>query len=458
MFQFDRRHFIKSGIATAAVTAVPFVAEGARSESGTTFIAGFGKADITPDRPVPTIYTKQNAPLISVIIDPIHARTTYMNKGDEKVVIVSCDLLALPTWFTDAVKDDLAQLGIPQDRVAINCSHTHTAPQIIFLRAIESTDDAYNNFVKDRIVQSVKDAMADAEPATIGFGKIDAPLNVNRLRIGRLNDVNSLDTPSGLVDQQLIVIRIHQSKSKTIGLIYNFAAHPLTVSANTNVISADYPGYTSAMLEAEPDIKFAQFAQGCGGSMNPRIHGDKTVTTEFARRLADYVKQASIGIRMQANPKLAMKTEAVHLPYGKIPTLQEVNSILAVEENKIPSSKTQLNLQWAKAAKQALEEGRNFKTADATFQGIRLGDIRIAVLPGEVFAAIGLAIKRQIGGNVITMAYSNNDEVGYIPIAEQFPLGGYEVEISPKRYGLFRWSPDIEKYYVSQAVALLQSL
>ena len=90
MFQFDRRHFIKSGIATAAVTAVPFVAEGAsRSESGTTFIAGFGKADITPDRPVPTIYTKQNAPLISMIIDPIHARTTYMNKGDEKVVIVS---------------------------------------------------------------------------------------------------------------------------------------------------------------------------------------------------------------------------------------------------------------------------------------------------------------------------------------------------------------------------------
>jgi hypothetical protein len=161
---------------------------------------------------------------------------------------------------------------------------------------------------------------------------------------------------------------------------------------------------------------------------------------------------------MQANPKLAMKTQAVHLPYGKIPTRQEVNSILAVEENKIPSSKPQLNLQWAKAAKQPLEEGRNFKTADATFQGIRLGDIRIAVLPGEVFAAIGLAIKQQIGGNVITIAYSNNGEVGYIPIAEQFPLGGYEVEIAPKRYGLFPWSPDIEKYYVSQAVALLQSL
>jgi len=80
------------------------------------------------------------------------------------------------------------------------------------------------------------------------------------------------------------------------------------------------------------------------------------------------------------------------------------------------------------------------------------------VLPGEVFAEIGLAIKRQPGGNVIMMGYSNNGEVGYIPIAEQFPLGGYEIENPPRRYGLFPWPPDIEKYYVSQAVTLLQSL
>ena len=197
MFQFDRRQFIKSGIATVTATAVPFAVEGAQSRSGAAFTAGFGKADITPDRPVPTIYSEHNGQLISVVMDRIHARTTYIRNVDEQVVIVSCDLLGLPTWFTDAAKDDLAKLGIPQDRVAINCSHTHTAPQIIFLRGIESTDDAYNNFVKDRIVQSVKDAIADAEPSTIGFGRIDAPLNVNRVQIGRLNKVNSLDTPSG---------------------------------------------------------------------------------------------------------------------------------------------------------------------------------------------------------------------------------------------------------------------
>ncbi len=462
MLQFDRRTFIKSGIATAAM-AVPIAAEAAEAagfrlsgpkSDSSGFAAGFGKADITPDRPVPTIWDSS----VATVMDPIHLRTTYFRSGGEQVVIVSCDLLALPTWFTDAVKDDLTKLGVPQDRVAINCSHTHTAPQIIFFRGTESTDDAYNNFVKERLVQSVKEAMADAEPATIGFGKIDAPLNVNRVQIGRLNQVNTLETPSGRVDQQLSVIRIYQSKSQKAGLIYNFAAHALTVSANPHVISADYPGYTSTMLEAKPDIKFAQFTQGCAGNMNPRIHGDQTVTSQFARMLADYVKKACTGMSMHSDPKLAMKTQAVHLPYGKIPSLQEVNSILAADEKKMTSSEPSWDLLWAKAAKKALGDGQKFKNVDATFQGIRLGDIKIAVLPGEVFAEIGLAIKQQIGGDVITMGYSNNDEVGYIPIAEQFPLGGYEVENAPRRYDLFPWSPKIEKFYVSRAVKLLRSL
>ena len=324
MFRSDRRTFIKSVVATAAAMAIPGAAEAAQfrlfgqKSNGAGFAAGFGKADITPDRPVPTIWDSS----VATVMDPIHVRTTYFRSGGEQVVIVSCDLLGLPTWFTDTVKDDLTKFGIPQDRVAINCSHTHTAPQIIFFRGTESTDDAYNNFVKDRIVESVKDAMADSEPSTVGFGRIDAPLNVNRVQIGRLNKVNSLDTPSGPVDQQLCVIRIYQSKSQKAGLIYNFAAHALTVSANPHVISADYPGYTSAMLEAEPDIKFAQFTQGCAGNMNPRIHGDQTVTSRFARMLADYLKKACTGILN------ALGSEACH---------EDASRTLAVREASKPA-------------------------------------------------------------------------------------------------------------------------
>jgi len=43
MFRYDRRHFIKSGLATAAATAVPLAAEGAEfypsAQKGT--VAGF---------------------------------------------------------------------------------------------------------------------------------------------------------------------------------------------------------------------------------------------------------------------------------------------------------------------------------------------------------------------------------------------------------------------------------
>ncbi|HWB86443.1 MAG TPA: neutral/alkaline non-lysosomal ceramidase N-terminal domain-containing protein [Bryobacteraceae bacterium] len=461
MLRLNRRDFLESGLAAAAAAVAPFTARAAQSgrpgPKGKGFIAGFGKADITPSRPEPTNYSEPKVGPIGAIMDHVHVRTTYLGKGDEQAVLVSCDLLGLPTWFTDAVKSDLAKLGIPPDRVAITCSHDHTAPQILFFRGIGQTDDTYNEFAKERIVQSVRDAMADAEPAAIGFGAIDAPLNVNRVQIGRLLKVNSLDTPSGRVDQQLCVIRIYQSKSRKAGLIYNFAAHPLTVWTNHLVISSDYPGYASAILEAEPDIKLAQFAQGCAGNMNTRINGDQAVTSQFARLLTDYVKKACAGIAMRSNPNLGMKTQEVHLPHAKLPTLQEVDSILAAQEKKPPSSDTRV-AEWARSAKQALAEGRNLKTADAIFQGIRLGDARVAVLPGEVFAEIGLAIKRQVGGNVAVLAYSNNGEVGYVPTAEQLRLGGYEAQDAPRWYGLFPWSQDIEQYYVSHAVSLLQSL
>ena len=80
----------------------------------------------------------------------------------------------------------------------------------------------------------------------------------------------------------------------------------------------------------------------------------------------------------------------------------------------------------------------------------------IVALPGEVFMEIGLAIKKQLGGSVMTLGYCNNAEVGYVPTAEQFPKGGYEVEIAPLYYNFGPWSPAIEAYMVSEAVALMR--
>lgn len=59
-------------------------------------------------------------------------------------------------------------------------------------------------------------------------------------------------------------------------------------------------------------------------------------------------------------------------------------------------------------------------------QAFRIGDMGIAAIPAEVFVEIGLEIKeRSPFSKAFTLSLANGYE-GYLPMAEQHELGGYE--------------------------------
>ena len=113
---------------------------------------------------------------------------------------------------------------------------------------------------------------------------------------------------------------------------------------------------------------------------------------------------------------------------------------------------------WAADAREALESGRDVVNSYPVIQALQLGDITIVSLPGEVFAEIGLDIKKELGGKVMVLGYSNVAEMGYIPNAEQYDLGGHEVTTSPKNYGLFLWVPETGAQLVRASVQLVRSV
>ena len=91
--------------------------------------------------------------------------------------------------------------------------------------------------------------------------------------------------------------------------------------------------------------------------------------------------------------------------------------------------------------------------AEVLVQAMRLGEAVFVALPGEVFLEIGTAIRRAAGvDNLFIVAYSNNDEIGYIPTRAAFFEGGYEVDSAPYYYGLFQLSPDCERIIVEAAI------
>jgi hypothetical protein len=79
--------------------------------------------------------------------------------------------------------------------------------------------------------------------------------------------------------------------------------------------------------------------------------------------------------------------------------------------------------------------------------------------PGETFTEIGLAVKERSPGRPTAYAGYTNGMVGYLPIASEYPYGGYEPGTSHRGYGLpSAVSPASDELLVRTGVRLAERL
>ena len=87
----------------------------------------------------------------------------------------------------------------------------------------------------------------------------------------------------------------------------------------------------------------------------------------------------------------------------------------------------------------ALEQG----LWHAKVAAVRLGPVGFVGLPGEMFAEIGLQIKKRSPFETTVTVELANDWVGYVPTERAFEEGGYETELArsskltPQAEGMF---------------------
>jgi hypothetical protein len=86
-------------------------------------------------------------------------------------------------------------------------------------------------------------------------------------------------------------------------------------------------------------------------------------------------------------------------------------------------------------------------------QTLRIGDVALVGLPGEVFCEIGLDIRRRSPAGHTLVAGLSNDAIGYLPTRESFAEGGYEPTVGSTFY-----KPGAAEQLADAAVAQLQRL
>ncbi|MHC4354688.1 MAG: neutral/alkaline non-lysosomal ceramidase N-terminal domain-containing protein [Planctomycetota bacterium] len=399
---------------------------------------GCAKVNITPPVGVwLSGYASRDKPSDD-IFDDLYAKALVLDSGSNAVAIISVDLLWIPPQITRQVREIVTdKTGIPSQNVLVSSTHTHFGPRIFSRMKLgpETADNkvdadyvrtlvkkmANSVFITHKNMQAVKLGAARGRLPEIvynrrtrladgtvkmSFSLPDEVIATRRIRQGsggstRVTFTLPPEQPQltfGPIDPEAWILRVDDSEGQIIGSVVNFACHAVSGSGYEDwfySISTDFPGETTRIVEqAEGGI--CLFTPGTCGNIVPLKRG-KESRFEIGRAIAG-----------EAIRRLQF-----------LPTTDEIDIEAMTAEVVMP-------LKQDLSPGRIMDAGEDKKHLTTEFQILKLGDVYILGLPGEVLVEIGLEIKRKAGIRKLVIIALANDPIGYVCPGEAYDEGGYE--------------------------------
>jgi neutral ceramidase len=245
---------------------------------------GAGKVDITPagsDLP------KQ----FLGVLDPLYARSIFLDNGKTSAVLVGLDLGGLPTQIAENIMGRVEkELGVPAGNILISVSHTHSAPFIGRSPFANGGPAPDTKAFEDKVFSSIQKAKEALQPARVSYGTGVSYLNVQRDQIDPVTHrwwegANY----NGLSDKTVAVVKFESVNGEPIAVYYNYAMHAV-ITGNLDLVSGDFPGAASRYIERALGGKaVALFTSGAAGDQNP-VYFQQTYDLREIR-IKDYAKQ-----------------------------------------------------------------------------------------------------------------------------------------------------------------------
>ena len=428
------------------------------------FRAGAATSNITSPLGTPIVGGFRPFPADHVH-DELHARCLVLDNGETKLAFVVCDLLgANQMVFDEARRLVTAETDIPGANLFMSCTHTHSAGNALGgdRWALKQELNDYQQFIARRIADGVRRAIKNLAPAEIGWAVGSEPREVFNRRwfmkpgtmprnpFGETTDLvkmnppagsENLDKPAGPTDPEIRMIAVRAPGGRAIGLLASYSLHYVGGVRGAD-ISADYFAMFSERMKQlvgaeHQDPPFvAMMANGTSGNIN-NIDFTKRPTKrepyEKMREVADRVAQSAhkayqtITWRPWVPLGGRLETLEVGLRHPTPEQLARARSVLAE-----PKSDVALSLE-AIYADRVVRMAEWPATLALPLQAVRVGDVAIGGVPGEVFVETGLAFKERSPFKPSFIISLNNGYYGYIPTPEHHKLGGYETWLGTNR-------------------------
>ena len=326
------------------------------------------------------------------IHDDLSVRALAIQDEHHSLALVSLDLIGLGRKVSKYCLKKLAK-SIPGIQLILSCTHTHHGPDTLGLwgpnETVSGVDPAYRTFVESQVIRAVKRAFTNLSPAALRASSVHVPGVVKNAR-----DPN-------ILDQELTCLQFVDPDSNRVRVtLLNFPCHPETLWTDNQQISADYPHYLREQVECLTQSSCLFFSSALGGMMTPDVSEH---TFADAEQIGIILAQPAVD-SLSRQPPIFLD----QIQYSKI-------------EYSIPLHSPLLE----QAMDHGLVKDTQVKGKQITTEAglLRLGQIWLVHVPGELLPKLGLKLKgemRAAGASVCGILGLANDELGYILPDEDF--------------------------------------
>lgn len=386
--------------------------------------AGVARVDLTPPEELNAAlggYGDRMSKPAEGVLDRVFAKALVITDGTRRYALVTADVLAFPPAFKPALIDRLFDSSWTAEQIMLLPSHSHSSidmsainPANVFgIPQIGIYDPKLFEVVLDRMTHVIQEAERDLVPVVAGTSSMDlADWTGNRRRE---------DGPS---DSELTITRIDTRQGKPLAVLLNFTAHPTFMTDEHMLFSGGWPGHAQRTLEAlVGEGVTAMFYNGAQGDQRPIARPDSgpsrwEAAERFGRELG--IESWKLWCETPTHGEVAFDYHAQSIPLPK----------LSWHSRFMESGGQEYGLS-EKLLRTALPLLFPSKTTSGS---VRIGELVIVGVPGELCAELGLQIKaettRVTGAEHAVIGGMANEWVSYILSEEEYRKGGYEASVS----------------------------
>ncbi|HEY2593164.1 MAG TPA: neutral/alkaline non-lysosomal ceramidase N-terminal domain-containing protein [Chloroflexota bacterium] len=404
--------------------------------------AGVAQVDITPPLGLPLRCWAARSARAKAAHEPLLAQALVLrDESDHLAVVVAIDLPHVGRGLTDAVRGKARdRLGISEDALLLNASHTHSGPPLNLGGGVSWTREdpelaAYAAILPELVFGAVYGAFHNMQPARVasGSGHVEG-VSVNRVR------------HADPVDDSVQVVRVDTRDGEPLAVLTSFACHGTCMAGHVPDWNADFAAPLRSHVTGELGAA-CLFVQGCAGDVAPwdfwmgnpaaRPHTYAN-RDELGTRIGAEVVHVASGLRTAEDARLGVTSTMVPLRRRQLPfTDAELETTETELRNRADETYPELwgshvhTVNSAQLFPLPYQRGavgmyrnmrqRRDESLQAEVQAIALGDAAIVASPFELFNGPGLRIRAAspAPGATLVLGYSN-DYLGYLPRTEDF--------------------------------------